>query len=77
MTQKFEMMIVFARIGTTTLWVMELPYSVSQNKGSPNKKKYYKYLSLFMDTVFYMILTYVMSTVIDQKIIEFEILVFA
>ncbi len=51
-------------------------YRVSQNKGSPNKKKYLKYLSLCMDTVSYMILTDVMSTIIDQKIIEFELLSF-
>ena len=29
-----------------------------------------------MDTDFYMILTYVMLTIIDEKIIEFEVLVF-
>ncbi len=32
------------------------------------------YLSLFMDTIFCMILTYVMLTIIDQKIIEFQLL---
>ncbi len=49
---------------------------MSQNKGSPNKKKYLKYLSLFMDTFFYKVLMYVMLTIIDQKIIEFQLLVF-
>ena len=47
---------------------------MSQNKGSPNKKK--KYLLLLMDTLFYMILTYAILTIIDQKVIEFELLLF-
>ncbi len=29
-----------------------------------------------MDTIFYMMLTYVMSTIIDQKFIEFELMSF-
>ena len=51
-------------------------YSVSQNKGSPNKKKYKKIFVAFMAKCFYIILTYVILTIIDQKIIEFEVLVF-
>ncbi len=45
-------------------------------KVSQIRKKKWKYLSLFMDRIFYMILMYVMLTIIDQKIIEFEFFVF-
>ena len=48
---------------------------MSQSKGSPSKKKYMlKIFVAFYGYNIYMILTYVMLTIIDQTIIEFELL---
>ncbi len=58
---------------TVTLSVI---YTVSQNKGSTNKKKILKIVVAFYGYIFYMILTYTMLTIIDQKIIEFHLSVF-
>ena len=51
-------------------------YSMGQNKGSSNKKKYVKYLLRSIDPIFDMILMYVMLTVIDPNFIKFELFVF-